>query len=305
MEWITCIREAIAFIEENLQNNISVKDVAYHIQLSEFFFIRGFTSMAGIGPGEYLRNRKLNQAALDLQKSADPITAIAERYGYNSPQSFSRAFTFFHKATPFQIRNGKPYVNYPPLKITLTIDGVNGIDFKIKHLFGFKVTGFQRIFNYDSAYTEIPKFWEEIYNKHSERVYSGKEPSNSFEKAIVDNSIGEYGICIDDVGEDKFRYLIAGKYAGGEVPVGMTVYNLPRGDWAIFECVGPMPDALQSVNTKVFCEWLPGNPDFELNGFASVEWYDIVHGDISDPDYRSAIWVPVKRKKRTNERTPD
>ena len=86
------------------------------------------------------------------------------------------------------------------------------------------------------------------------------------------------------------------KNTGGEVPEGMTLYEFPRNDWAVFNCVGPIPEALQSLNTKIFREWLPGNPDYELSGSASVEWYDCVNGEKIDPDYHSAIWVPVKKK---------
>ena len=97
-------------------------------------------------------------------------------------------------------------------------------------------------------------------------------------------------------GSGKFLYLIAGKYAGGEVPEGMKLYEFPRGEWAIFDCVGPVPNALQSLNTRIFKEWLPGNPDFEISGNANVEWYDCMNGEKTDPDYHSSIWIPVKRK---------
>ena len=112
----------------------------------------------------------------------------------------------------------------------------------------------------------------------------------------MENCIGEYGVCIDDIGEDKFRYLVAGKYTGGEVPEGMVVYEFPRGDWAVFDCIGPIPEALQSLNTQIVKEWLPGNPDYELCGNASAEWYDCVNGEKTDKDYHSAIWIPVKKK---------
>ena len=108
--------------------------------------------------------------------------------------------------------------------------------------------------------------------------------------------IGEYGVCIDDLGEGKFRYLIAGKYTGGAVPEGMAICEFPRNEWAVFDCIGPNPQTLQSVNTRIFSEWLPGNPDYELSGNATVEWYDCVNGEMTDPDYHSAIWVPVKKK---------
>ena len=96
-------------------------------------------------------------------------------------------------------------------------------------------------------------------------------------------------------GDGKMLYIIAGKYTGGEVPEGMTLYEFPEGEWAVFECVGPMPSAIQEMTVRVYQEWLPGNPDYELCGDAMVEWYDC-DGEQDSPDYRSAIWIPVKRK---------
>ena len=155
---------------------------------------------------------------------------------------------------------------------------------------------FTKAFDNDTAYQEIPKFWDAVCEKYAANVYAGNAPANPYEKAIVENCIGEYGVCIDDIGEGKFRYLVAGKYAGGEVPEGMVVYEFPRGDWAVFDCIGPIPEALQSLNTQIFKEWLPGNPDYELCGNASAEWYDCVNGEKTDKDYHSAIWIPVKKK---------
>ena len=171
------------------------------------------------------------------------------------------------------------------------------MDYKIAPMFPFKVIGFQKIFDNETAYAEIPKFWDEICEKYAYSVYAGNAPANPFEQALVDNCIGEYGVCIDDIGGGRFRYLIAGKYTGGAVPEGMAVYEFPRNEWAVFDCIGPIPDALQSVNTRIFSEWLPGNPDYELSGNATVEWYDCVNGEKADPDYHSAIWVPVKKKR--------
>lgn len=170
------------------------------------------------------------------------------------------------------------------------------MDFKITPMFPFKLIGFQRVFDNETSYEEIPKFWDEICEKYASNVYAGNEPANPYEQALVDNCIGEYGLCIDDIGGDRFRYLVAGRYTGGEVPEGMVVHEFQRGDWAVFNCVGPNPESLQSLNTRIFREWLPGNPDYELCGNATVEWYDCVNGEKTDPDYRSAIWVPVKKK---------
>ena len=296
MEWLTSIRTAIDYMEEHLTDNISAQDVADRVYLSPFFLQKGFSLMTGYGIGEYIRNRRLYRAALDLKETDDKVIDIALRYGYETPESFTKAFSRFHGATPSQVRGGAAINTFLPLMIKLSIQGGNQMDYKITPMFPFKVIGFQREFDNETAYTEIPKFWDEICEKYALSVYAGNAPANPYEQALVDNCIGEYGVCIDDIGGGKFRYLVAGKYTGGDVPEGMVVYEFPRSDWAVFNCIGPIPDALQSVNTRIFREWLPGNPEYELCGKASVEWYDCVNGEKTDPDYHSAIWVPVKRK---------
>ena len=169
------------------------------------------------------------------------------------------------------------------------------MEHKIVKLFGMKLIGFQKEFSLENSYEEIPKYWDALCEKYAQNVYAGNPPANAYEKALMDNCIGEYAVCIDDIGGNTFRYLVAGKYTGGEVPDGMVLYEFPMGDWAIFECVGPIPESLQALNTRIFQEWLPNNPDYELSGNATVEWYDCM-GEKGDPDYRSAIWIPVKRK---------
>ena len=297
MEWLTSIRTAIDYMEEHLTDNISAQDVADRVYLSPFFLQKGFSLMTGYGIGEYIRNRRLYRAALDLKETDDKVIDIALRYGYETPESFTKAFSRFHGATPSQVRGGAAINTFLPLMIKLSIQGGNQMDYKITPMFPFKVIGFQREFDNETAYTEIPKFWDEICEKYAYSVYAGNAPANPYEQALVDNCIGEYGVCIDDIGGGKFRYLVAGKYTGGDVPEGMVVYEFPRSDWAVFNCIGPIPDALQSVNTRIFREWLPGNPEYELSGNATVEWYDCVNGEKTDPDYHSAIWVPVKRKE--------
>lgn len=298
MEWLTAIRTAIGYMEGHLGEAVGLEDVAREVHLSPFFLQRGFSLMTGYGIGEYLRNRRLYEAALDLQRGPEKVIDIAFKYGYETPESFAKAFARFHGATPTQVREGAPTRTFLPLTIQITIQGGNQMDCKITPMFPFKVIGFQKEFDYETAYAEIPRFWDEICEKYANNVYAGNDPANPYEQALVDNCIGEYGVCIDDIGCGKFRYLIAGKYTGGSVPEDMVLYEFPRGEWAVFDCIGPNPQTLQSVNTRVFREWLPANPDYELCGNATVEWYDCINGEPTDPDYHSAIWVPVKRKEQ-------
>ncbi|MGN1137144.1 MAG: effector binding domain-containing protein [Oscillospiraceae bacterium] len=298
MEWLTAIRTALEYMEKDITAVTGPEEVAENVHISTMYLQRGFQIMTGFTIGEYIRNRRLYLAAVDLANTNEKVIDIALRYGYETPESFTKAFSRFHGAAPSQVRSGQAvFRTFLPLRISITVQGGSQMDFKVAKMFPFKVIGFQKEFSFEEAYAEIPKFWDEICEKYAQNVYMGNPPANAYEKALMDNCIGEYGVCIDDIGNGKLRYLIAGKYSGGEVPEGMEVYEFPMGEWAMFDCIGAMPEALQSLNTRIFKEWLPGNPDYEISGNASVEWYDCINGEKTDPDYHSAIWIPVKKKQ--------
>ena len=168
------------------------------------------------------------------------------------------------------------------------------MEYKVVNLPKMKFIGFSKEFMMENFYQEIPKFWAYFLDEYANNVYRGNEARSELDKAIIDNGIGEYGICIDDLGSTKFKYLIAGKYNGGVVPEGLIVYEFSESEWIIFDCIGPIPEVLQSLNTKIFKEWLPNNIEYELSINCTVEWYD--NGDTNDSNYHSAIWIPVKRK---------
>ena len=296
MEWVTAIRRSIEYMEKHLYRNISAQDVADEVHISPYLFGKGFAVMTGYSVSEYIRGRRLYLAALALRDGDETVLQIALNMGYDTPESFTKAFTRFHGSTPSAVRNGAPFKTFLPLRIQVRTQGGDQMDCKITKMFGLKLIGFEKVFSAENSYQEIPKYWDEICEKYANNVYAGNPPANACEKALMDNCIGEYGVCIDDLGGNQFRYLIAGKYTGGEVPEGMTLYEFPMGEWAVFDCVGPNPETLQAMNTRIFNEWLPGNGEYELSGNATVEWYDCIHGEMTDPDYHSAVWIPVKRK---------
>lgn len=299
MEWLTMIKSAIDYMEQNLDTVTGIEEIADSVHISAMYLQRGFQIITGYGIGEYLRNRRLYQAALKIAHSDCKVIDAAFDSGYETPESFSKAFARFHGFPPSEAKKRKQDIRtFLPLKINISISGGNQMNYKITPMFPIKVIGFQKIFDLETAYAEIPKYWDEICEKYAANVYAGNAPANPYEKAIVDNCIGEYGVCIDDIGGGKFRYLIAGKYAGGDVPEGMVIYEFPRNDWAVFDCVGPIPETLQSANTQIFKEWLPGNKEYELCGNANIEWYDCINGEKTDTNYHSAIWIPVKKKSQ-------
>lgn len=96
MEWTKSISEAIEFIEDHLTEDISAETVAAWVNISSFYFQRGFALLCGYTIAEYIRNRRLALAAGELAGNSAKIIDIAVKYGYDSPDAFTRAFTRFH-----------------------------------------------------------------------------------------------------------------------------------------------------------------------------------------------------------------
>ena len=170
------------------------------------------------------------------------------------------------------------------------------MDYTVDAMPGFQVIGFCREFEPDGSAEEIPAFWDEIFRLYARPLQSGQPPRTPLEEAVHRYRIGEFGVCMVGMSQDgRFCYMIAGAYSGGVVPEGLRVYDIPAATWAKFRCCGPMPRALQSVNAQIFSEWLPGNPEYEIAGNCNIEWYS-PSGSTQDPDYQSAVWIPVRKK---------
>ena len=294
MEWLTCIKASIDYIENHIKESISIDDVADQCHISSYYLQVGFQIMTGYSIGEYIRSRKLYLAAVDLHRGGKVID-VALDYGYETPASFAKAFKRFHGVAPSRIKRSQ-IKRFDPLTISIEIQGGErrNMDCKITDMFPIKLIGFVKEFDMETSYKEIPLFWDEICEKYCyPHIYRGLPAENDYEQAIVDNCIGEYGVCIGCHGS-TFKYLIAGRYTGGKVPEGMMLYEFPAGKWAIFDCIGPCPEKLQELNTRIFKEWLPFNKDFELREDGNIEWYDCVNGEKTDPDYHTQIWLPIK-----------
>lgn len=95
MNWTNVIQSAIEFMEENITEEISVETVADHVHISSFYFQKGFSMLCGYSVMEYIRNRRLALAGGELATTDHKVIDIAMKYGYDSPDSFTKAFTRF------------------------------------------------------------------------------------------------------------------------------------------------------------------------------------------------------------------
>lgn len=284
MEWTKAIGEAVSYIEANITEDITVDDVARHVCISPFYFHKGFSMLCGYPLKEYIRNRRLSLAGEELVSGNITITDLAMKYGYDSPGSFTKAFTRFHGVTPIAARREKTMLKaFAPLKLIISLEGGYIMDYKITRKESFTVIASSKKFGYANAKEEVPLFWQE----HSD--------AGRFK--YVD---GMFGINIDpDMGNEKFEYLIADIYNPvKDIPEGFVVKTIPAFTWAVFPVKGALPEALQDINTKIFSEWLPALKEYEVAAGYCVEMYDNpvnYPGGIKDENYYTEIWIPVKK----------
>lgn len=296
MDWLTGLRGAVEYMEAHLLDPISPEEVARAVHISSFYLQRGFQMITGYTMGEYLRNRRLYMAALDLLAEEGRVIDIAYKYCYQTPESFAKAFARFHGFPPSQVKRERSSIQpFQPLRIKITIQGGKNVDYIIEKMDSFKVIGFATEIPMEQGYEQCPKFWDEMKDRHFQRLWQGGSPETDVERAIVECNVGMLGVCIDGGKEPgSFIYMAAGFYNGRPVPAGMRVEEIPAATWAKFRARGPLPGSLQTLNTQIFQEWLPGNGQYELAFPTNLEVYS---DEESGPDYECYIWLPVVEKE--------
>ena len=157
MEWMKIIGDSVQFIEEHLTEDLSVDEIAKAVNVSPFYFQKGFAMLCGFSVSEYIRNRRLALAGRDLITTDEKVIEIALKYGYDSPDSFTKAFARFHGITPLAARrNNVMLKSFAPLKIKFTLEGGYLMDYKIMHKDAFTVLANAKTFPYEGAKTLCP-----------------------------------------------------------------------------------------------------------------------------------------------------
>lgn len=275
--WSEGISRAIDYMEEHLTEDLDIQTIAGEACVSGFYFQKIFCALCGFTVGEYIRNRRLTLAAQELSSGKARVLDVALKYGYDSPDSFPRAFTRFHGVSPSAAREkGSQLRSFAPLKIKLTLEGGTMLEYRITEKAQFTVMGLTRQFNMDTSYQEIPRFWS--------------EHMKSEQGAVV---CGMYGICLGGNGK-LFNYMIADNYLPwNEVPPHCETRVIPAGTWAVFPCRGPLPQTLQDVNTQIWSEWLPACKAYRLAGNYNIEMYG-PRAEKPEDTY-SEIWIPIEK----------
>lgn len=287
MSWIESLQKAIDYIEEHLlDEDFSIQKAAEAANASVFHFQRTFAILTDMPAGEYIRGRKLTLAAQDLVCTDLKVIDLSYKYGYDTPEAFTKAFRRQHGMTPTEARkySGK-LKSYNRLVIQVSLKGAEPMQYAIVEKEAFQVAGIKKEFSvvHEENLAGIPKMWDEVNrNGTSDKLF---KLNNGEIKGIL-------GVCVDKRSSkpDSMDYWIAASFKGAK-PDSFEILEVPASKWAVFEVHGAMPHAIQNAWKKIFSEWFPSS-GYEHAAAPEMEVYTA--GDASSPDYYSEIWIPVK-----------
>ena len=284
MEWLKNLSNAIEYIEENLDRDISYEEAARIACCSTFYFQRVFSYVAGISLSEYIRRRRMTQAAFELQRSDKKVIEIALKYGYSSPTSFNRAFQAVHGTGPAAAKNPGCTLNaYPAIKFSVTVTGGNAMSYHMERKGAMRFVGVRTplIEDMDENQKNIPLFWQSTMRRG--RFSELCDLSNQPPKGIL-------GVSVYKNPQDIYYYIAAS--TDRPIPDGMYETVIPESEWVIFENDGPLKEKVQSIFRRFYREWLPFS-GYDYAGLPDIEAYPILKGQPTEG--HSEVWIAVKR----------
>ena len=291
MEWITGLQRAIDYVEEHLLEEIDYETAARKACSSAFHFQRVFGIICGFTLGDYIRMRRLSLAASDLACTEAKVIDIAFRYGYDTPESFTRAFTRFHGITPTEARRGGNVKSFSRLSVKLILTGGSTMDYRIEKLDAIKVVCRRKTVKKsaeEGPAWEISDFWDECTKDGSIKKLVGCFPKEPRLKGLL-------GICYSEDTEGlKFPYGIGVEYDGRPVEEGFEIVEIPAHTYAVFPCRGKMPEAFSETYRKIVTEFFPQSGRYEYAQGIELEVYP--SDKVDDPKYFCEIWVAVREK---------
>lgn len=286
MEWLTQLSQAIDYIENNLEDDISYDEAAKIACCSTYYFQRMFSYVAGIPLSDYVRRRRMTKAAFELQVSEAKVMDIGSKYGYVSPTSFNRAFQKVHGASPTAARRSETILNaYPRISFSINITGGESMRYRVETKDPIRIVGVRVELQegQEQNFKIVPAFWDTTLK--SNLFTKICKLSNQHHHSI-------FGVTAYKNPNDIYYYIAAATEE--PVPEGMVEFNIPTATWVIFECDGHFKESIQTIFKRFLTEWLP------FSGYKYAELPDIEVYPISDPKSKgghSEVWIAVKKAK--------
>ncbi|MFB9329966.1 GyrI-like domain-containing protein [Paenibacillus aurantiacus] len=288
------MNRALAYIEAHLTDEIDYKEAARLAHCSEHHFKRMFSFLAGIPLSEYVRRRRLTLAAMELQDESVRILDAALKYGYESPDAFTRAFAQLHGVTPSEARKrGQSLKAFPRMTFQLTVKGGSEMEYRIVEKDAFRIVGIMR--RVPIVFEGVnPAIAEMTGTLTPELIATIKGLSDTQPAGMISASTNFSEERMEEKGELD-HYI--GAATTQQAPEGLASLEVAAATWAVFTAIGTFPQALQSVWGRIYSEWFPSaGAGYEQAEGPELLWNE--SPDTSRPDYRSEIWIPVRMKRQ-------
>ena len=277
MNIIKLFNYTVNYIETVLDGEIDEKTISSLSGYSYPMFSRLFSMLTETTLSEYIRSRRLTEAAIDLRDTDEKIIDIAMKYGYESPDAFGAAFKKFHGFTPSEVKAGKPFKLVSKIQLALSVKGGRSMDIRIEKKQAFKVAGYNE---QDINSSLCPGVWDKLFSKYSreELVKLGKGES--------------VGVCHDIESPDRINYMAG--YITTDVEkaksMGLEVLEVDEAEYAVVELTGKVPECIHA-GWKYLMEVFFPEHGYIHSGKPDFEYY--FKGDMYSPDYKMELWVPV------------
>lgn len=288
MDWHEKMNAAVDYIENNLAGNIDIREAARFAHCSEYHFRRMFSFVAGVPVSEYIRRRRMTLAALELQQTKRTIEEVAKKYGYSSPDAFTRAFQSVHRISPSQVHENRHSLKaWPQMTFNLTIKGGTEMNYRIEEQPSFTIAGIKKrvSIQFEGVNPEIEAMWD---NLDEHKIQELNKLSNIQPSGLINASTNFDEGRMDEQG--KLDHYI-GVATTKEVPEQWECLDVQETLWAIFSVVGPFPETLQETWGRIYSEWFP-SVNYELT--KGPEILAIKDEDLTQPEVSCEIWIPVK-----------
>lgn len=294
---------AISYIEDNLLEEIDYEEVARRALCSSYHFQRMFPFITNIPLSEYIRRRRLTMAAFELQNSNISIIDLALKYGYGSPNSFTRAFQSIHGTIPSLARDkGVQLKSYPRISFHISIRGDVEMNYKIVEKEAFSVFGVEVAVSAvdGKCFEQIPEFWlQSMENGTMDRIL--KAAGSTKEADIRGDIYGNSEILLNAAmyghnSEDgTFRYMVCQNVPKEGVPEEYTKLEVPALTWAVFSTdrheIVETTEKIQDIWKRIFPEWFPGSGYEHVNAPEFEMYYSAGEGK-----FTAEVWIPVVKK---------
>jgi AraC family transcriptional regulator len=258
------MNNALDYIENNLDKDIDLTEIAKIACQSVSNFQRMFSIIADIPLSEYIRRRRLTLAAFDLQNTNKKIIDIALKYDYDSPEAFTRAFNIIHGVAPSAARaKGIRLKAYPRISFLLTVKGVIAMDYRIEKRDAFSVYGLEDVYNFDNIQNKdgrsIPQVWQDICENGEFEKLAKSTSENWHSEGSFSNDVGVV-FAYDSykcTSNTTFPYLIGCFRTTASNTSGYTIVDVPASTWAIFPTFYvPGKLDLTTLKKRIFTEWI-------------------------------------------------